>query len=71
MLRTKKYEMANTLGSIRKLRNALDGWGWVATLRYFALLCTLSLYFSRYGTGGVGGGQKFAFLALRNLRTLP
>ena len=24
----------------------------------FALLCTLSLHFSRYGTGGVGGGVK-------------
>ena len=58
-------------GSIRKLRNALDGWvGWgVATPRYFCVtLLPKPLVFAlRDGWGG----QKFAFLALRNLRTLP
>ena len=58
------------LGSIRKLRNALDGWGDsdpALLLRYVTLKTS-----SFRVTGWVGGGgQKFAVLALRNLRTLP
>ena len=63
-------KLPSSSGSIRKFRNALDGWGGVAAPRYFCVtLLPKPLVFAL--RDGWGWGQKFAFLALRNLRTLP